>query len=131
MHALPSSQLAQAAQATAPAPDVVPSGQAVQLTAPPVAKVPSAHAEQLAAPAPLVNEPGGHAVQIAFAVAVHAVAWKVPASQALHALHTPPSRKNAVGQLPHSFALGPEQAVQLASHALHAVFVVAVHAADG
>lgn len=163
MHALPSSQLAQAAQATAPGPDVVPSGQAVQLAAPEVAKVPAAHAEQLAAPATaascpagqgvhafepaaevvpgshfvqvvapatLVNEPGGHAVQVAFAVVVHAVAWKVPASQTLHALHRPPPRKNAVGQLPHWFTLGPEHAVQLASHAPQAVLVVAVQAVD-
>lgn len=164
MHALPSSQLPHAVQATAPGAEVVPAEHAEHVTAPAAAaEVPPAHGVQLAAPAAealvpaaqgvhaiaptaevvpgshlvqvvapatLVNEPAGHAVQSVFAVVVHAVAWKVPISQTLHALQPPPPRKNPVGQLPHWFGFGPEHAVQLASQAPQTVFAAAVHAAD-
>lgn len=138
---------AHAVHAFAPAPANVPAGHAVHVAAPAVAAicpaghgvhalapaadvVPGSHFVQVVAPAFVVNEPAGHAVQTAFAVVVHAVAWNVPASQTLHALHLPPLRKNDDGQLPHWLEEGPEHAVQLASHAPHAVSVVAVHAAD-
>ena len=130
MHALPSSQLPHAVQATAPGPEVVPAAHGEQVAVPAAPNVPATHGEQLAAPAAPVNEPAGHAVQTAFAVVVHPLAWKVPASQTLHALQMPPLRKKPVGQLPHWFWLGPEQAVQLASHAPQTVFAVAVHAAE-
>jgi hypothetical protein len=105
----------QAAHVAAPAAAAMwPAGQGVHAFAPAAALVPGSHFVQVVAPATFVNEPAGHAVQVAFAVVVQAVAWKVPASQTLHALHTPPLTKNDVGQLPHWLALGPEQAVQLA-----------------
>jgi hypothetical protein len=109
---------------------ICPAGQGVHAFAPAAEIVPGSHFVQVVAPATLVNEPAGQLVQTAFAVVVHAVAWKVPASQTLQALHTPPPRKNAVGQLPHWLGFGPEHAVQLASHAPQAVFAVGVHAAD-
>jgi hypothetical protein len=43
----------------------------------------------------------------------------------------PPLRYDDDGQFPQSLGLGPEQAVQLGSHAPQTVFVVAVHAVDG
>lgn len=115
MHALPSSQLPQAVHAVAPGAEVVPAG----------------HAEQLDAPVVPVNEPAAQGAQTAFADPPHALAWKDPASQTLHALHTPPFMNNPGGQLPHWLAPGPKHAVQLASHALQTVFVVEVHVADG
>ena len=130
VHAFPSSQLPHAVQTTAPGPAVVPAGHAEHVAAPAAADVPAAHGVQLATPAAEALVPAGHAVHSVFAVVVQAVAWKVPISQTLHALQPPPLRKKAVGQLPHWFGFGPEQAVQLASQAPQTVFAVAVHAAD-
>ena len=112
---MPSSQLPQAVQAVAPGPEAVPSG----------------HAEQLDAPVVPLNEPAAQGAQTAFVDPPQALAWKDPASQTLHALHAPPFMKNAGGQLPHWFAPGPKQTVQLASQALHTVFVVEVQVAEG
>ena len=118
-------------QLAAPAAEaIVPAGQAIHAIAPTAEVVPGSHLVQVVAPATLVNEPAVHAVQSAFAVVVHSAAWKEPVSQTLHALQLPPPRKNAVGQLPHWFGFGPEQAAQLASHAPQTVFAVEVHAAD-
>jgi hypothetical protein len=122
---------AQGAQALAPAVEAAcPAGQGVHALAPAVERVPGSHFAQVVEPATFVNDPAGHSVQTAFVVVVHAVAWKEPASQTLHASQMPPPMKNDAGQLPHWFALGPEQAVQLASHAPQVVFAVGVHAAD-
>lgn len=131
VHALPSSQLPHAVHAAAPGPEDVPAGHAEHVVAPAAEVVPGSHFVQVVAPATFVNDPAAHAVQVVFAVVVHAVAWKVPASQTLHALQRPPFRKNAAGQLPHWLAFGPEQAVQLASQLPQAVSADAVHAADG
>ena len=116
--------------AESPGPEDVPAAHGVQAVAPATANVPGSHFVQVVAPATFVKEPAGHALQVAFALVVHAVAWKVPASQTLHAVQTPPLSKNDGGQVPHWLAFGPEQTVQLASHVPQTVFVVAVHAED-
>jgi hypothetical protein len=52
----------------------------------------------------------------------------VPEPHTPHAVHVPPFRNLFAVQLAHSFALGPVQVPQLALHAPHAVFALAVQA---
>ena len=85
--------------------------------APPLRYLFAVQLAQSVAPGPVhVPQVALHALQIVFAVAVHADATYSLAPQVLHARHWPPLRYLAPVQLAHSVALGPEHVAQVGSH---------------